>query len=302
MTNVLPWLQRVCCVLLLLVVASSAVAQSQPGFWRASLGKGTVYLLGSMHFGYDGFYPLPEQVERAYQRADVLVVEVDMSQVTPQVAVEAITRHGGLKPGQSLSRILSAELYAALLQKVEKVGLPIAALQHLQPWLVAVQLIEAEVRKTALRQNLGIDLHFINRGDKPVEQLESLDQQLKLFGGLSIHEQEKFLRQTLRDMDGSRSYLTAMADAWRQGDLVSLEKSLITPFKGDADAQQLFDKVFTQRNRRMTTAVLDYLNGERDVFVVVGAGHMLGDDGIIAQLRDHEVSVERVAFSLNSHR
>lgn len=295
MTLFFPLLQRTC-ALVLLMVASAAAAQSEPAFWRATLGKSTVYLLGSMHFGHEKFFPLPATVEQAYERADVLVVEVDMSRITAPVALETVSRHGRLPSGQALSRILSKEVYAALTQTVEQAGLPLAALQPLQPWFVAVQLIEAEIRKTALRQNLGIDLYFLNKGGKPVEQLETLDQQLSLFGGLSLPEQEKFLRQTLRDLDGSGDYLKILADAWRQGDLQTLEHALIKPFKDNADTKQLFDKVFTQRNQHMTEAVLDYLSADRDVFFVVGVGHMLGEQGMLDQLQSRGVNLHRVSF------
>lgn len=290
-------IQRTCCSLVLFCLSSLVLAASEPAFWQVTQGKATVYLMGSMHFGDADFYPLPNEVERAYQRSDVLAVEVDMSKITPELASAAIHQHGRMPAGQTLSTRLSKKVYADLVERSERANLPLATLEHFQPWFVAVQLIEAEIRKTQLRQNLGIDLHFIEKGLKPVQELETLEQQLGLFGNLSIAEQEKFLAQTLADMDNSRTYLREMADAWMRGDTRQLENTLIDPFRDNSETKELFKKVFTDRNEQMTAAVMRYLAQEKDVFFVVGIGHMLGEQGIVARLRRQGINISRVAFA-----
>lgn len=292
-----PLMFRTCCCLLLLCLYTSASAASEPAFWQVTRGNGTVYLMGSMHFGDADFYPLPKEVEQAYEQSDVLAVEVDMSKITPELAGAAIIRYGRMPEGQTLSDRLATKVYVELAEKSERANLPIAALEHFQPWFVAVQLIEAEIRKTQLRQSLGIDMHFINKGSKPIQELETLEQQLGLFGNLSIAEQEKFLAQTLADMDNSRMYLKAMADAWKRGDIRQLEETLISPFKENPETRKLFRKIFTERNDEMAAAVARYLAQEKDVFFVVGVGHMLGEQGIVAQLKQSGANVRRVTFA-----
>lgn len=292
-----PLMFRTCCCLLLLCLYTSASAASEPAFWQVTRGNGTVYLMGSMHFGDADFYPLPKEVEQAYEQSDVLAVEVDMSKITPELAGAAIIRYGRMPEGQTLSDRLATKVYVELAEKSERANLPIAALEHFQPWFVAVQLIEAEIRKTQLRQSLGIDMHFINKGSKPIQELETLEQQLGLFGNLSIAEQEKFLAQTLADMDNSRMYLKAMADAWKRGDIRQLEETLISPFKENPETRKLFRKIFTERNDEMAAAVVRYLAQEKDVFFVVGVGHMLGEQGIVAQLKQSGANVRRVTFA-----
>lgn len=292
-----PLMFRTCCCLLLLCLYTSASAASEPAFWQVTRGNGTVYLMGSMHFGDADFYPLPKEVEQAYEQSDVLAVEVDMSKITPELAGAAIIRYGRMPEGQTLSDRLATKVYVELAEKSERANLPIAALEHFQPWFVAVQLIEAEIRKTQLRQSLGIDMHFINKGSKPIQELETLEQQLGLFGNLSIAEQEKFLAQTLADMDNSRMYLKAMADAWKRGDIRQLEDTLISPFKENPETRKLFRKIFTERNDEMAAAVVRYLAQEKDVFFVVGVGHMLGEQGIVAQLKQSGANVRRVTFA-----
>lgn len=292
-----PLALRAWCFLFVFTVSQLAVAASEPAFWRATTGKGTVYLLGSMHFGHEQFYPLPNLINEAYQQSDVLVVEVDVSRVGPGAAQRALAQFARLPLGQTLSMRLSSDVYSGLGDRLAVLGIPIATLEQSQPWFAAVQLIEAQIRQTPLSQRLGVDLHFLSRGQKPVEQLESLEQQLALFGGLSFREQERFLTQTLRDMDGSHKYLQSTAEAWQRGDVKALEAALIDPFENNAETKELFEKIFTERNDAMAAAVSHYLKYNRDVFFVVGVGHMLGEHGIIAQLLKRGVHVTRVDFS-----
>lgn len=280
------------------VFASKTWASSQPGFWRASSDSATVYLLGSMHFGHPTFFPLPKHVDQAFASAEVLAVEVNIDSISPAKATQAIVKYGQLPRGQSLQQVLSEEVYEKLAKYSAESGVPLSAFSRFQPWFVALQLVEAEIRQTDLRQDLGIDLYFIQRaaGQQRIDELETLESQLSLFGGLSLEQQELFLEQTLQDLGQSDEYLEKMASAWRRGDLPQLEALLIEPFayQDDEDSTKFFHKVFTERNYAMSDAVNTYLEGSETVFFVVGAGHMVGDKGIVQLLQNRGVRVERL--------
>jgi uncharacterized protein YbaP (TraB family) len=284
---------------------SWAAEPSSPAFWEIAQGNAKVYMFGSMHFGHADFYPLPEVVEKAFEGADRLVVEVDILNITPQTAAQAIFKYGGLPPDKQLAHLLSPETFQALDKQAQKNGLAVKVFERFQPWYVSLMLVEAEIRKTELQQQLGIDWYFLQRArGKQVDELESIESQLALFGGLTDSEQEEFLRQTLKDLEHSRTYLMAMAQAWRQGDLASLETTLIEPFQQNPQTKTLFDRIFTQRNLRMADRIRTYLKGEDQVFFVVGVGHMLGKGGIVALLQESGIRVRRVSLSSNlpSHR
>ena len=55
----------------------------------------------------------------------------------------------------------------------------------------------------------------------------------------------------------------------------------------------LFKKLFTDRNLTMADKIARFLETESSYFVLVGAGHLIGDDGIVALLKEKEFSVER---------
>lgn len=292
---------KLCTVFLCAVVSISgpmAGASSQPGFWRATSESASVYLFGSMHFGHPTFFPLPEHIDLAFERAQVLAVEVNIDSISPAQATQAIAKYGQLPPEKSLEQVLSEAVYKKLSEHSRQSGIPLSAFSRFQPWFVALQLVEAEIRQTELRQDLGIDLYFIQRAAdrQRIDELETLESQLSLFGGLALEQQERFLEQTLDDLGQSDVYLEQMASAWRRGDVSRLEALLIEPFalQEDPHSANFFHKVFTERNYAMTDAVKAYLDGSETVFFVVGAGHLVGDKGIIRLLQTKGIQVERL--------
>lgn len=279
------------------LISSLVQAQSQPAFWQVSKGETTVYLMGSMHYGLDNFYPLPVEVESAFKNSEMLVVEVDLTAIAPASAMQAIFKYAGFPPGKTLKDSLSPAVYAALDAHGKKTNLPVSAFNQFQPWFVALQLVEAELKKTAFKPELGIDLHFLQRGGKKIEQLETLDFQLGLFASFSSSEQEAFLDQTLKDLTDSEKYLTAMADAWRTGDIKMMQEQLLEPFKQDKRTKNIYHGLITKRNIKMAAAIKQYLKRPQDVFFVVGAAHMIGSDGIVALLNKQGYKVKRVSFT-----
>ena len=53
-------------------------------FWKASSSGNTIYLLGSVHLGTKEMYPLPDYIEKAFQRSSVLIVEVDLNKMSQE--------------------------------------------------------------------------------------------------------------------------------------------------------------------------------------------------------------------------
>lgn len=275
---------------------TAATAASTPALWVATKDAAKVYLFGSMHFGRPDFYPLPEAVEQAFTQSTRLVVEVNLLQIGAN-AQQTIFHHAGLPAGTNLKEVISPETYTALEQWASNSQIPASSFQRFQPWYITLMLVEAEIRKTDLQQQLGLDLYFLRRAvafEKAIEDLETFDSQLGLFSSISLKDQESFLRQTLTDLQHSSNYLKSAADAWIIGDTDMLDKNLVEPFRDQKETELLFDKMFTQRNIKMARAATRYLEEGEDTFLVVGIGHMLGDMGIIQLLRSQGISVRRL--------
>ena len=60
--------------------------------WQISSDTSTIYLMGSIHVASSAIYPLDEVIENAFQIADSLVVEIDISNINPLLTAELMMK------------------------------------------------------------------------------------------------------------------------------------------------------------------------------------------------------------------
>ena len=231
----------------------------------------------------------------AFAQSDLLAVELDIDSVEQKTLRRMLDRHGSLASGESLRQLMSTEDWQRLEQVCADLGLDAEGFLSRKPWLVAVQLASMQIRSNHYSESLGIDRHFLQRarGRKQIVELESLEQQLSLFGEFNAAEQQLFLQRTLDEYDQGAAYLNELVEAWGGADQVALERLVLEPFADNAEAETIFQRVFVERNLRMTEAIEALLAQGQAVFVVVGIGHMLGDRGILAELERRGYRVSR---------
>ncbi|MBX6365057.1 MAG: TraB/GumN family protein [Gemmatimonadetes bacterium] len=272
--------------------ATVAGAPARHILWKVTGAHATVYLLGSVHLLTPDAYPLAPAIERAFAAADRVVLEADLDSL--QARAPELVLRGRLPEGQTLRAVLSPETYALLEAKLGAYGLPVAMVEGVKPWLLALMLSQLEYQKVGLRPEYGVDMHYARaarEAGKALGALESADVQLGLFDGLSPADQETFLRSTLERLDSTGVDVRRIADAWKAGDAETLESLVnreIAPYPGLAAA------LLADRNARWVPQIEAMLRGGEDVLVVVGAGHLVGRGGVVALLRAKGYRVERL--------
>ncbi|WP_439134443.1 TraB/GumN family protein [Pseudomaricurvus sp.] len=281
---------------LCLMFVSSAV-RAEPLLWQVDDpdSGGRAYLFGSIHFGDESLYPLPDYVQKAFDSADSLVVELDISAVDQVQAAHLLALTGRLPSGGTLQDKLGEEQWQSLKEISEGLGFSVETFQRMQPWLVAVQLTAAQIRRSGFDESLGIDRHFLksvkeSRPGMPIVELESFAEQMSLFKELSDAEEVSFLQQTLSEFHQTPRSLEAIMAAWKVGD----EAALVTLINGAFESREdkLFQRIFADRNAMMQVKVSERLSRGEDLFVVVGAGHIVGDDGLRGRLKTEGYQVK----------
>lgn len=255
--------------------------------WEASAGDGTLYLLGSIHFGSTAFYPLPQVMSAAFDQADALVVEANILAADPARMAQLVAERALYRDGTTLRQQLSAATWQRLTAAAAGLELPVALLERQKPWFAAMTLTAAALNRLGYREDLGIDYHFLRRaeGRKPVLELEGVEWQLALFDGFTVEEQVAMLEETLHELDAGKLYFERMFDAWRSGDAEGIQ-ALFDESTLNAPANARINRLLmTERNRTMAAALERLARQGGRYFVVVGAGHLGGDEGIIALLR-----------------
>jgi uncharacterized protein YbaP (TraB family) len=109
-----------------------------------------------------------------------------------------------------------------------------------------------------------------------------------LFASLTPTEQEAYLADSLREHVSGEfaKQMDEMVAAWAHADTQAIAKSMDEGEQQmSATVKPLYTRLIKDRNASMTRRVEEYLRSGTQYFVAVGAGHVLGDDGIVARLK-----------------
>ncbi len=262
-------------------------------FWEVKGRSNTLYLVGSVHMLKPADSVLPPEMLQAYERSKTLVMELDLNDAAGDELLGSGLELAMLPEGQTLKEVLGPALYADLATHAEALGLEAETMDRFQPWFAALVLEQTALGKSGFDAGAGVDEQFAQRAQadgKPIVALESVAEQLGFFAHLSDEQQRQYLRATLKDLDTEASDAAVMVDAWQRGDSAELERLMR---KESADNPELFRMLTTDRNRRWLPKLVAMLGEDQDYLVVVGALHLVGNDGLVALLKKQGFQVEQ---------
>ena len=282
------------------LVAQGAAAAPVPApakkamFWKVSSGEKVAWLLGSIHLGSKGMYPLPKEMEDAFERSTALLVEIDINHVDlgkMQMLVFQTGLYGG---DETLWDHVSPETRQRLEAFCEKYGLPAMAMSKMKPWAAAMMVSTLPLMKSGMEMNLGIDKYFLDKAEKAnkrVVEIESADEQMKLVSGITAEMLEKSVAASAQQ--DPEEYGKRLQQAWMSGDAGQMEKIMR---EQTSDAVEFAKAMVEDRNLHMADVAEQFLKGKEQAFVVVGAGHMVGPGGVVRILEKRGYKVEQVAI------
>jgi hypothetical protein len=243
-------------------------------------------VLGSVHFAKKDIYPLNQKIEDAFDQSDSLVVEANVNDIN-KIDIQKLMEQVVYPENDTLEKHVSSETLESLEKETGGLGIPFELLNRQKPWFVAMTLVSLETIKLGLDPNLGIDKYFLSKaeGKKKILELESMDYQVSLLSGFSDKEQELFLISTLKDLNIMGQEVNQLTQAWMSGDTKSMESILMRSILEDNRLSPIFEKLIFERNRRMVTKIEDFLRTKETYFVIVGAGHLVGNQGVVELLR-----------------
>jgi uncharacterized protein len=272
-------------------------AGAQPArnfIWKISGQTGAVYLVGSVHLLRKDYYPLSPALDAAFQDSNLLVEEADLGELDAPASQFKMLTRGLLPEGQSLDRILSPATLELVGKRVLDLGLPIEPLLRFKPWMLALTLVELEWQKAGFDATLGLDRHFYERAridGKSVQGLETIDYQLSLFDEMTKDEQDRMLAESLTDLDKEQASVLTLVNAWKAGDTAAVGRIVLADMNDDPP---LYERLIVNRNRNWQPKLEALLTRSGHAFVVVGAAHIVGPNGLLAMFAAKGYKVEQL--------
>ena len=265
-------------------------------FWRVDSGPATVYLLGSIHFADESFYPLRAEIEQAFEASENLVVEVDTNSKESVQRFQNLLQSEGYYSGDdTLKNHLSKKTYQQLQAYLKELGIPPALVEKQKPGIVVITLATVQAQQAGLNPEQGIDAHFLNKvgSHKKILALETMDEQLGIF--LDIEDADLLFQDLFYSLEIVEEEMENLINFWKQGDEKAMYQLLFEDVLNEnAAIIALYESLYFQRNTKMTGAIKGYLKQKGQYFVVVGAGHLIGDKGIVNLLRNAGYQVKRL--------
>ena len=289
---------RVACLVFLVLLGWPAAADTEAHpvtLWRAQGLTNSVYLLGSIHLLREQDHPLPTVIDRAYDDADVLIMELDMDDIDSLATQQLFTQAGVLQDGRTLRDLMGEDLYRRAEIAAQKSDIPIEMLASSEPWLAAITVEMLALYRIGFNPMLGVEMTMVSRAardGKPIDGLEEIEEQLAFLDGLSLDAQRNMLLQTLEESADMRESIDEMIRAWRHGDIALLESGMLDSFEGH---EELSNVLVHERNRRWARQIDDLLDDANDYLVIVGALHLVGESGVPRLLAQQGVKIQQLS-------
>ncbi len=257
---------------------------AEPKVWIVRDADSEMLLFGSVHVLPPGLAWRPAALDMALLEAEDLWFELPVDAASEREVARLALVTGTLPPGQSLFAMLPPDDATRLLRIAGTYGVDRASLDRLRPWLAEVALAAALYRRIGAVSDHGVEA-TISATAPPSARRKSLEtpaDQIALFNAASVPDQIVALRGSMDEIDADPDAFATLIAAWMAGDVATLERQTQS-LRSLSPA--LFQRLIVQRNAAWTTTLNTRLKGKGRTVIVVGAGHLVGEDGVPARLR-----------------
>ncbi|PXW79437.1 hypothetical protein C7451_101505 [Blastomonas natatoria] len=264
-----------------------------PAMWVVRDSDTTIYLFGTVHVLRPGLNWLKGDIKTAFDASDELILEVQ--EPSDPTAMQATVNRLATNPqGITLRSLLTPPVLTKYEKTLGTLNIPPVALDQFEPWYASVTLTTLPLMMQGYDLNSGAEKVLMTAAkaqNKSIGQLETVEQQLGIFDGLSTKEQVAFLDVTLDGVPEITTQIDALVDAWGKGDLVTLDKLMN---EGMESYPGLYDALLTDRNANWVEWIKARMNRPGTVFMAVGAAHLVGKDSVQAQLGAQDIQSVQV--------
>ena len=255
--------------------------------WRIEDAKKPVYLLGSIHVLRRQNYPLERPIEEAFDVAKVVAFEIDLGAPQPAPPPEVTSKPVAARPAKAsnLRTQVSPTTYRSVVRYLVNAGYPGTVFDQFPAPIVATALVQMEVSTLGFEPQWGVDNYFYRRAKKygkTIVGLETAADQVEALGGLSETANDALVQAALDDVAGLRPMLRDLVRAWKGGEIDRLMGLVNGSF---SDRPEVYQRVLVDRNERWIPKIEELMAGDEPAMVIVGTGHLVGTDSVVAMLQ-----------------
>jgi uncharacterized protein YbaP (TraB family) len=274
-------------------VTASPLPDAEPAMWMVRDRDTTIYLFGTFH-ALDGKRDwFNDEVKQAFDASQEVVLEI-VTPDDPREMMPSLQKFAFTAPGTpTLTSKLSPAGRKRLAAVLARYRMPPTALDRYKPFFASVTLATIQFGSMGMGAGQGAEAvirQAVKASHKALGAVETVDEQFAMLDALPQAEQVRLLEAALKDEGGEKD-ISAMLDAWNRGDAKAVAKAIQD---SDKDSPLLHRIMFTERNAKWARWVDQRLARPGTVFLAVGAGHLAGDQSLVALLTREGHRVTRI--------
>lgn len=277
--------------LLFFLLSLSLYAVGSPAsksfLWEVTAETGKLYMLGSVHMARQNLFPLKRSIEEAYRASDILAVEVDLEKSRESLPL-LVMQHAFFPPGETLKQHITPENHTLLLQHLPTNQFSLERIETMKPWYLSLILTNLSMEKIGADSSYGIDRYLMGKAaedHKEIIELEGAALQISMLDALPMKEQELLMSSSILEDETMEASFERMMQIWSDGDAEAMERFIHDSLAPYPELLEFNEKFLYARNRKMADTIETLLKSRKNVLVIVGVAHFLGERGIVSLLR-----------------
>ena len=284
-------MKRILILMLLPLFVGTGIAQTS--VWKVSKDGNDMYLAGSVHLLKESDYPLPQEFDKAFENSEKLVFEADIDKMNDPQLAQQIMMKAMLEDDKTLKNVLSEEVYKTLEAEAGKMSIPLANLARLKPSMVILTMTQFKLQQMGITAK-GVDQFYHNKAkeaNKGLGHLETIEEQLDVLVNMGEGNEDEFVKYSINDMESMGTMLDELINTWRDGSSSVMKKQL-TEMK--EEYPETYEAIMVKRNNNWMPQLEEYMTDDVIEFVIVGALHLHGTDGLLEMLEAKGYTIEQL--------
>jgi len=238
------------------------------------------YLFGTYHFAGKDFIDTMKVLQSKLHTVDAVVGEL----IIDETMIAKLTPYMSMK-NNFLDKLLTTAQYKMVAVYLKKVsGYDLALFNSMKPVAVQMTMMQFTAPKTISDSNPALDQYIQDYGkanNKKVIGLETVEDQASILFGNSIERQKELLLKSVVDEEQTKKDGQLLYDYYIAQNLEELAKLFV---KSDDYTKDELDRMLKNRNAKWMAQLPTLMQGQ-SLFIAVGAGHLVGKDGLIRSLK-----------------
>lgn len=256
--------------------------------------KETSYVFGTIHLIHEDDYFFTQAMDDAFSRCSILALEFDLEDAMDIGSQMQLFQKAFMRGDTTLKDLLSEDDYKIVEMHFQKMGIPIFFLERVKPMFLTIFASEDLFGGGGLKMDelKSYELELLekaNSADMPVEGLETMEYQISIFDSIPYKVQADMLVESIEAPDDGGASLDTLIHYYKMQDLGKLDELI------NAESTTATYRTVLLDNRNINwIPVMEELMVRGSTYFAVGAGHLLGEFGVLQLLRNQGYQVTPV--------